>query len=310
VRAAVFEEAARSRSTRDVVLASVAQALGMRTAEVDAALFADLPSERFVTLPDPPWSPGELALRANLALVQGLIFRATGVTIEASGNARVLVRHARLRGLICTVAGRGQRDDAIVDLSGPFSLFRRTLLYGRALGDLVPLLAWCGRFRLRAECVLGERRVILPLATGDPIFPARAPRAYDSKLEERFAREFRRAARDWDVVREPEAVRAGTALLFPDFALQHRIHPERRWLLEIVGFWTPEYVARKLALYRRAGLANLILCIDEERRCAEADLPPAASVLRFRRRVDVDAVLRLIESQPPTGRRVPETFQT
>ena len=65
-------------------------------------------------------------------------------------------------------------------------------------------------------------------------------------------------------------------------------------MLEIVGFWTPEYLGRKLALYRRAGLPNLILCIDEERQCADGDLPLGARVLRFRRRVAVDDVLRIL----------------
>jgi hypothetical protein len=61
-----------------------------------------------------------------------------------------------------------------------------------------------------------------------------------------------------------------------------------------LGFWTPDYVARKLALYRRARLTNLILCIDEDRNCAQADLPPGALVVRFHNRVDAAAVLRLI----------------
>jgi predicted nuclease of restriction endonuclease-like RecB superfamily len=59
---------------------------------------------------------------------------------------------------------------------------------------------------------------------------------YDSRLEERFAREFRRVAPDWDLLREPEPIAAEGALIFPDFALQHRSDPSRRWLLEIVGF--------------------------------------------------------------------------
>ena len=133
------------------------------------------------------------------------------------------------------------------------------------------------------------------LASGDPIFPAAEPRAYDSKVEERFARDFRRAARDWEIIREPEPVAAGAALLFPDFVLRHRLDGEKRWLLEIVGFWTPEYLARKLALYRRAGLRNLILCIDDERQCADGELPLGARVLRFRRHVAVDQVLRLLD---------------
>ena len=96
------------------------------------------------------------------------------------------------------------------------------------------------------------------------------------------------------MVREPEPIAADGRLIFPDFALQLRSNPARRWLLEIVGFWTPDYVARTLALYRSARVSNLILCIDEDPNCAEADLPPGALVVRFRRRVDAAAVLRLV----------------
>ena len=151
---------------------------------------------------------------------------------------------------ICTLAGRSGSGSATVELSGPFALFRNTRLYGRALGELVPLLAWCPRFRLRADCVFHGRRLTLQFGTGDPIFPSSAPRRYDSLLEERFAREFRRLAPAWDVIREPEPIAATGTLIFPDFAVQHRSNPTRRWLVEIVGFWTPDYVKRKLALYR------------------------------------------------------------
>jgi predicted nuclease of restriction endonuclease-like RecB superfamily len=295
-RALVFGEAARTPGATARVLSRVAAALGVTVEQLDASLFADLPGERLVAGLAIPLSPGELALRANLALAQALLFRAACVTIEAEGNARALVRHAKLRGLICTVAGRVAGTDAILEVSGPLTLFRRTLLYGRALGHLVPLLAWCRRFRLRAACVLEDRPLALQLGTGDPIFPAAEPRQYDSRLEERFAREFRRLAPDWDALREPEPVAAGAALVFPDFALQHRYEPSRRWLLEIAGFWTPEYLTRKLALYRAARVPNLILCVDEDRACADGDLPAGALVVRFRRRLDAAAVRRLIES--------------
>jgi len=273
----------------------VAASLGVTLQQLSTSLFADLPGERLVAGFLIPPSPGQLALRANLALAQALLFRAAAVIIEAEGHARALVRHAKLRGLICTVAGRPPGADAVLELSGPLTLFRHTLLYGHALGQLLPLLAWCRRFRLRATCLLEERRLVLELGTGNPIFPAAEPRRYDSRLEERFAREFRRIAPDWDVLREPEPVAAASTLVFPDFALQHRHDPSRRWLLEIVGFWTPEYVTRKLALYRVARVRNLILCLDETRACAEEDLPEGALIVRFRRRVDAAAVRRLVE---------------
>ena len=170
------------------------------------------------------------------------------------------------------------------------------LNFGRALG--LPLLAWCHSFRLQAECAVRGQQLILRLASGDPIFPGRAPRLYDSKLEERFARDFRRVAPDWDVIREPEAVQAGGTLIFPDFALRHRADG-RRWLVEIVGFWTRDYVERKLALLRVAGLRDLVLCIDESRNCADGSLPSSSRIILFRRRVDATAVLHLIEHEFP-----------
>jgi hypothetical protein len=273
------------------VLSSVATELGVTAGELNDSLFADLPGERLVKPSAKPFSAAELALRSNLALVQSLLVRATGVTVDVEGNTRLLVRQAKWRGLICTVAERSGTADATLEISGPFALFRHTRLYGRALGELVPLLAWCPRFRLRAACDFDGRRLTLQLGTGDPIFPAVAPRQYDSQLEERFARDFRRLAPQWDVLREAEPISADGTLIFPDFALQHRSDPARRWLLEIVGFWTPDYVARKLERYRSARLPNLILCIDEHRNCAAADLPPAALVITFRRRLDPAAVL-------------------
>ena len=295
-RMLVFGEAARALAAPPLVLSTVAATLGITVADLRDSLFADLPGERLVSAPGLPVSAAELALRCNLALVQRLLFQATALRIGVEGNTRVLVRQAKLCGLICTVAERSGRADASLEISGPFALFRSTRLYGRALGALIPLLAWCPRFRLQAECALDGRRLTLELATGDPIFPASAPRHYDSRIEERFARDFRRLAPEWDVVREPEAIPADRALIFPDFALHHRFDPGRRWLLEIVGFWTADYVARKVALYRKARVSRLILCIDEARNCAETDLPPGALVVRFRRRVDPAAVLRAINS--------------
>jgi uncharacterized protein len=293
-RAAVFVEAARSQAEPEGVLGSVAAALGVTAVELAEALFADLPGERLVASPADVLSPGELALRTNLAIAQGFLFRSTGLVIEMEGNARAVVRHAKWRGLICAVVPREGGRRTALEMSGPYALFRRTLVYGRALSEVLPLLAWCHRYSLQADCVVKGQQLTLRLGSGDPILPGKAPRPYDSKLEERFARDFRRVAPDWDVIREPEPVRAGDALIFPDFALQRRSDGQR-WLVEIVGFWTHEYIERKLALLRVAELPKLILCVDESRNCTEGALPRSSRIVLFRRWVDAAAVRRLVE---------------
>jgi predicted nuclease of restriction endonuclease-like RecB superfamily len=297
-RAALFGAAAGA-GDRAEALREACAALGVAAPALERSLFADLPDEKIVTPPPVEPSPATLAQRANLALVSGMLRRADCVRIEAEGNVRPIFRLAKLRGLLCALhAEEGKKEQ--LEISGPFALFRRTLVYGRALATLVPAMAWCGHAVLRASCLLGPNGSsrTLVVRAGDPLFPSAEPKAFDSRLERVFATDFARLAPDWDVVREPRPLRAGGTLVFPDFELVHRLDPRRRWLLEIVGFWTPDYIEKKLAALRDIGASEaprLILCLDEERNCAADDLPPNAAVVRFRRRVDAADVLRIVE---------------
>jgi uncharacterized protein len=287
---------------RDAVLAKAAQELGVEASLLEAGLFADLPPERLVIVPEQLPAPGEIALQANLYLVRTLLSRAVEVEIRLRGNARAVLRVARLRGLLCTVArSEDLAADAVLQLSGPLSLFRRTTIYGRALGSLIPCLAWSDAFDLRANCLIADREVRLRLKSGDPFLPAEEPRRYDSKLETRLARALMRMAPDWIVVREPEPIPVEDSFIFPDFALDHRYDAGRRWLLEIVGFWTPDYLATKLRRYRQARIERLILCIDERRACSDGDLPTAARIVRFRDRVPPEAVLAILSQDCRVG---------
>lgn len=295
LRAHLFETAARDEGPAIEIVAATAKAFGLQPEAVTEALFADLPTERRVRAPDPAPSWNDLMLRTNLAVAQAVLMRASRVDLRIRGAARPVVRLAKLHGLLCVVRHGESEAEPALEISGPFSLFRHTLLYGRALASLLPHLAWCARFDLRAEARLRGRVAEIQLESGAPLFVATAPPSFDSRLEERFARDFARAAPDWHLVREPEPVAAGRTLIFPDFSLQHRIHEHRRVLVELCGFWTPEYLANKLARLREASAQNLILCIDEDRACVASDLPPNWPVLRFRRRVDAAAVLALAE---------------
>lgn len=305
-RAEVFGARARGPGEgAEAVLAGCAGRLGLPPEALREALFADLPGERLALPPPEGLDPGELALRANSLLAQASLERALRVELEVAGNTRAVVRQAVLRGLICTVSpsrqGVGLGEGVRVSVSGPFALFRRTLLYGRALGSILPVLAWTRRFRLTAHAELRGRVHAVTLATGDPIFPSAEPRRFDSQVEERFAKDFGRAAPGWELVREPEPVEAGGHLIFPDFAVHPRGEPGRRWLVEIAGFWTPEYLATKLARLREARIENLVLCIDEARNVGEGELPEGARVVWYRRNVEVRRVLEVMTTSagPP-----------
>jgi len=258
-------------------------------------LLADVRAERRVAAVG-ELSAVDLALRCNLALAQGLVKRSERIELALRGNAHAIVRVARLRGLICVASHHPDaRLDTKLALSGPLALFRRTTMYGRALASLVGALSWCDAYQLRARIILEGIAAQLHVASGDPIAPNSAPRRYDSQVERRFARDFGRLAPDWDVIREPAALHTPAGMIFPDFALRHRRDLTRAWLLEIVGFWTPDYLEHKLSSLRAAGVHNLILCIDEQRACADDTLPQGARVVGYRKRIDAQRVLAIVE---------------
>jgi len=317
VAVAVLDQLARSRAPRSPVarkarailfrafsadpckqraLACAATRLGLAPEAVLNQLFDDMPEERALAALPETVDPIGLALQCNQAIVAGLLYRALRVRVTARGNVRALVRHAKLVGLLCIAAAGHAKQQLILELSGPYALFRHTRIYGRALASLIPRLAWCHEFRLEADCVTGIGGEIgrLVLRSGDPIAPARELARFDSQVEERFARAFEKLASEWDLIREARAVPVGDGLIFPDFELRHRGTGEC-WLLEVAGYWTPEYVARKLAQLRAAQLAHLIVCLDEARACADGSLDAIGHVIRYRKWLDPRAVIAIID---------------
>ncbi len=297
IRRALFGARAQV-ATPDDALVSASRQLGMSPTEIRECLFADLPFERRLAPLRSPISSTELALRSNHAMVASLLKRATVVRVLAEGDVRALVRAVKLHGLLCTAEPEDHGRKVRISVSGPYSLFRHTLVYGRALASLVSSVARCKRFELRATCALRDERdlVELTVRAGDPVVPAGRGKTYDSKVEERFARDFSKIALDWDVIREPEGVPVRGGWIFPDFLIRHRRDPQRYALVEIVGFWTPEYLQHKLGTLRSANLERLILCIDGARNCASEELPEDARVIRYNRRVPAEEVLKMLEA--------------
>jgi predicted nuclease of restriction endonuclease-like RecB superfamily len=186
----------------------------------------------------------------------------------------------------------------VLHVSGPLALFRQTRIYARALASLIPRVTWCDSYEITAQCSLapGADLVGVTIKSGDPIPTGRELQAYDSQVERRFARDFAKLATDWDIIREPEPIDVGTGLVFPDFALVHRQRAGFKAYLEIAGFWTRDYLDKKLASLKRAGIERLILCIDEKRCCGEGDFPARAEVIRYKRRIDAKQVLERLQA--------------
>ena len=297
LRQRLFERAAaQPRRPPEEVLAEVARSLGLSAREVERDLYADLPAEQRLVAPATPLSVEVLTERFNLAQAQGLLLRAVRLTASAEEGAKALLRFARLQRLLCLpepAPGGGVQ----LQLSGPLSLFHHTTRYGRAMAAWLPALVAAPRWRLEATCVISGRPRRWRASHTDPIGTTHAPpRRFDSKLEERFFDDLSRVGRGWRALREADPVQVGRRIACPDFTLIHEARGARV-PVELVGFWTPEYLRAKWETVRALPPdTRWLLCVDEA--LASGDLPPpvGAPIFLFRRRIDVQAFLDFVEA--------------
>lgn len=298
-RAAVFDTAAGvPASDRDRILRGVASSFAVPPDALEGSLYADLPGHRIFRIGDDLPSPADFAARLNMTIGQSILRRAASLRVRVVENLEAILRMARLTRLLCwaTEDPSGRRG-AILGVSGPLSLFRHTTVYGRAMASWLPVLARTRGWTLSARCELAGQRVQWhadhrdPLVAGDALL-----RRFDSRLEEKLFRDLTRIAPDLEILREAEVVRTEGRLVAPDFVLRCRA-TTRSVAVEIVGFWTPRYLAHKIeALRSIADRVAWILCIDDTLALADHDLPPWP-ILRFRRRIDATTLADLARQQ-------------
>lgn len=243
-------------------------ALGLTTSEVDRLLYADAPGARL--LKRAPTIDGRALLaRYNLELARAVLLDAERVRFTARGGWRGVfraVKSARLMHVI-TRAGRSYQ----VEVTGPAASFIvRPARYGARLARVIPALTRAPRWRLEADVRRGEDVLRFtvrarPRASGadSPIAQEARRARYDSRWERSLADDFRKRfgadRSDWRLTREAAPIDAGDELFFPDFTLRHA--DGREALVELVGFWTPEYLEAKARKVEAARLENLVLVV-------------------------------------------------
>ncbi len=299
-RVEVFEAAALSHPVLDAgagltLLADAFMPAPATHAEAVERLYADYPEfHRLVGFP-PDYTAEALRADYDLGQAQALLYSATRVTVEAGGDFKHILRYARLARLLHRVE-RADGDAYRFVLDGPSSVLRRTRAYGvdfaRFLAALVRLSDW----RLQAEVELrkGWRPLTFALASTDDLGARATPPAeFDSGLEAAIARKFGRERAGWRLVREGAVLDLGGGrVLVPDFVFRHADATEVA--LEIVGYWTPEYLADKLRRLSATRGVNLVVAVPRPLAVRAGRLP--ATVLPFKRRLLLRDLLPRLEA--------------
>ena len=322
-RALVFLKASKSRATSvsevGQVISEAARELGNKEEDLQRSLWADLDEELIMKKFNPPGSAEDLIRSYNLSLAQTALFKCSRLEFTASGNWKNVFWWIKRLGLMYSVdavAGSGNRSSSnnnrnnigdsklgyLVSLDGPLSLFKWTDRYGTSLAKLLPQIIGNESWRIKAEIVDKRKNRILSFEESSEntrgLFPSDegsgGRRLYDSSVEEKFAQSFASLGdTGWTLKREPEPLLTDPSpktgvrhIVIPDFSFE-RVGERRKVYLEIVGFWTPEYLTRKLeklSLLPKETV-DIMIAMDEDLICSSGDRRKLLSLALNERKV-------------------------
>lgn len=239
-------------------------------AQITQGLYADLNENQILTQFEAP-TPEALLHRYNLSQVQGVFYRASDIVINAHrndpGEYKLLFRYLKLFGLMTYIEGDAEHGFTLT-IDGPASLFQTSTRYGLALAKLLPALLHVTRWSLTATLKVEDtyaataslRRFTLNADCG--LISHYPPgKTFDSLIEAGFAERWEKTKTEWKLEREVDLIPIPGSVMIPDFRL---VHPDGRTaLLEIIGYWRPDYLKKKFSQVRQAGRSDLILAISE-----------------------------------------------
>jgi predicted nuclease of restriction endonuclease-like RecB superfamily len=279
-RMVVFEEAGGliiSGEERKEVLDRAAAKLSIEPDGLEKALWADL-EENLVINDFRTIAPKALIEQYNLSLAQTLLFKATGMEIQIEDGYQPVFWAIKKLGLMYSIV------DGRIYLDGPISLFKMTERYGTAFAKLLPSVMVSTKWNLKASILRKTpqgkkiyefyldhtRRETFGMGRVSEIggdnrneeeekdagneerdsgtgrredrkgLEVKNKVGFDSAVEKEF---YQLDFHGWKVRREPTVLKSGKYAFIPDFSLERK---GTRIYVEIIGFWTPEYLRNKM----------------------------------------------------------------
>jgi predicted nuclease of restriction endonuclease-like RecB superfamily len=308
--------------TRQEVMEQLASPLELPSEDLPTLLYADRQVNYLLTDPGPAWTAEALLARYNLELARGVLYWASHMTIEAASNYKDLWHFMKLFKLMF-IGERTTTGGYRIDLDGPISPFvTSTLRYGRQFAAFLPALLLCEQWRMQAQVQPPQSQRFLTYQLDHTCklqthFKGSGP--FDSRLEADFASTFATKMGDkrghWLLARESDVLLLGDTVMIPDFVLTDERDENRKVLVEIVGFWHPDYLRRKVEKVKAAQCSHLLLLVSDYLNLTDQSFEGSTSeVLFFHEKPVIKDVMALVEAialrvygPPPAKVRKPPT---
>src|SRR5215213_5398 len=310
IRRKVFLEARKSHPVfpdseqKDKVLEKAAEEFQSDKSSIIANLYADLPAQQQLTSFD-SIAPEDLLDLYNLAQAQALLYRCIEMKIRVMPsdltNYRAIFGWIKHFGLIHSISGNAANGYEIT-LTGAASLFHRSQKYGIQMSVFLPALLLCNNWRLRAEIAQKKGRNLFFELTSEQteIVSNRFDETpYENPDIQKLHKNWEKLARDWRLEENREVIDLGKTAFVPDLVL---ISPSKEKIfLDILGFWTPKSLEKRLEEFASANFRKFIIAASQELRGSREEfLKESPNLIFYKSKIEplllIETAQKLISS--------------
>lgn len=272
----------------------IAKELNLTWDEIEQNLYSDVIEFQQLNEFEGYDSAAAFLSRYNVAQLQTSLYRAETIKIWASDDFKTILRYAKLAKLLHEIKRTGPSKYEIT-LSGPVSVLHETRRYGVNFARFLPTLLACKNWMMSATLKTPWKTTAkLDLSDKDG-FSSHLPEPdeFDSSVEEAFAKKFGVERDGWQLIREGEILHKNQTTFVPDFVFRHEGGTEV--LMEIIGFWTPEYLAHRRETLKTFKHHKILLAIPET--SLKTDTDSIKNIISYKKAILLKPVLELLENK-------------
>ncbi|MGI9054979.1 MAG: DUF790 family protein [Pyrinomonadaceae bacterium] len=295
-----FQPALPDSENKKEVLEIAAEKFGTDADSIFENLYADLSAQQKLTSFE-TIAPADLLNLYNLAQAQAILYKCVEMKIRVApsdaANYRAIFGWIKHFGLIYSVTGNSNEGDEIT-LTGAASLFHRSQKYGIQMSVFLPALLLCKDWKFRAEIankqggnlfyeLTSEQTELVSNRFDEP--------EYKNPDIEKLKKNWEKFSTDWHLEENRRVVDLGKTAFIPELVLVSE--SGEKIYLDILGFWTPKSLQKKLAEFEAARFSKFIIAASNELRGSREEvLWENANVIFYKTKIEPRVLIEAAEN--------------
>ena len=294
-----FQPVTPNSIERNKVLESVAAEFETDSETISEHLYADLSFQQklvsFETI-----APQDLLDRYNLAQAQALLYKCVEMKIRVApseaANYREIFGSIKRFGLIHSVQGNAD-DGYEITLTGAASLFHRSQKYGIQMSVFLPALLLCKNWKMSAEILQKEKGNVFYELTSEQTELTSCyfdEPEYENPDLQKLLKNWEKSSSEWQLKENQKVIDLGRTAFVPDLVL---VAPDGEEIyLDVLGFWTPKSLQKRLEEFAAANYTKFILAASQELRGSrEEPLWTSENVFFYKTKIEPRVIVEMAE---------------